>query len=60
MQWREISESAPKKARTVSSTGKVLATDVEDEKVVIIIVYLEKGRTLTEPYYAGLLSQKSH
>ena len=46
-QWTSAGKRAPKKAKTVSSAGKV----------IIFTNYLEKGRTITGQYYADLLSR---
>lgn len=56
-QWTEKGEMAPKKAKTVLSVRKVMATVFWDCHGIILIDYLEKGRTITGTYYASLLDQ---
>lgn len=54
-QWTSPGERAPKKAKTVQSAGKVMATVFWDSQGIILIDYLEKGRTITGQYYCDLL-----
>jgi histone-lysine N-methyltransferase SETMAR len=56
-QWISTGEPAPKKAKTVKSAGKVMATVFWDARGIILIDYLEKGKTITGEYYASLLEQ---
>lgn len=56
-QWTSPGERAPKKAKTVRSAGKVMATVFWDSQGVIYIDYLEKGKTITGRYYAELLGR---
>ena len=56
-QWTSPGERAPKKAKTVLSAGKVMATVFWDSQGVIYIDYLEKGKTITGLYYAELLGR---
>lgn len=56
-QWTSPDERAPKKAKTVPSAGKVMATVFWDSQGVIHIDYLEKGKTITGRYYADLLGR---
>ena len=49
--------SAPKKAKTVPSAGKVMAIVFWDSQGMMLTVYLEKGKTITGSYYAALLDQ---
>jgi len=55
-QWTKSSESAPKKAKTVPSAGKIIATVFWDSRGIIFTNYLEKGR-ITGQYYADLLDR---
>lgn len=55
--WTSPGESAPKKAKSVLSAGKVMATVFWDARGIIYIDYLEKGRTINGPYYAALLQR---
>lgn len=56
-QWTSPGEPAPKKAKTVPSAGKVMATVFWDSRGIIFTDYLEKGRTITGQYYADLLDR---
>jgi histone-lysine N-methyltransferase SETMAR len=58
-QWTEREESAPKKAKTVSSAGKVMASVFWDARGIIFIDYLQKGKTINGEYYANLLQRLS-
>ena len=53
-QWTSPSEHAPKKAKTVLPTGKVMATVFWDSQGIIYIDYLEKGKTVEGLYYTEL------
>jgi len=50
-------ESAPVKAKTTPSAGKVMATVFWDSKGVIVVDYLQKGMTITGKYYVALLDR---
>jgi len=50
-------ESAPKKAKTVLSAGKAMATVFWDSQGIILIDYLQKGKIITGEYYAMLLNR---
>ena len=52
-----LGESAPKKAKTVLSAGKVMATIFWDAHGIILIHYLQKRKTITGEYYASLLDR---
>jgi histone-lysine N-methyltransferase SETMAR len=56
-QWTSPGERAPKKAKTVPSAGKVMATVFWDSHGIIHIDYLEKGKTITGAYYSALLDR---
>ncbi|XP_065658445.1 histone-lysine N-methyltransferase SETMAR-like [Hydra vulgaris] len=56
-QWVANGEQASKKAKTVFSAGKVMATVFWDCCRVILIDYLQKGKTITGAYYASLLDK---
>ena len=55
--WTGPGESAPKKAKTVSSAGKVMATIFGDSDCIILIDWLQKRKTITGEYYASLLDR---
>jgi histone-lysine N-methyltransferase SETMAR len=56
-QWTVKGEPAPKKAKTVASVSKVIATVFWDARGIIFIDYLQKGKTITGVYYANLLDK---
>src|SRR5436190_5083057 len=56
-QWTAKGEPTPKKAKTVLSAGKVMATVFWDSHGIVLIDYLEKGKTITGTYYASLLNK---
>ena len=55
--WTGPEESAPKKAKTVLSAGKVMATIFWDSRGIILIDHLQKGKCITGEYYASLLDR---
>jgi histone-lysine N-methyltransferase SETMAR len=55
-QWTEAGCSAPK-TRPVPSAGKVMASVFWDAEGILIIDYLEKGKTITREYYSNLLTR---
>ena len=55
--WTESGESAPKKAKTVPSAGRVMATIFWDSHGIILTDYLQKGKIITRKYYASLLDR---
>lgn len=56
-QWTEAGSSAPKKAKSVPSAGKVMASVFWDAKGILLVDYLEKAKTITGEYYSDLLTQ---
>lgn len=54
-QWTLPGESAPKKAKTVPSVGKIMATVFWDLRSIIFTNYLKKRRIITQQYFADLL-----
>lgn len=56
-QWVKAGGPAPKKAKSIPSAGKVMASVFWDAKGILLIDYLEKGRTITGKYYSNLLDQ---
>ena len=54
-QWVSVVELAPKKAKTVPSAHKMMATVVWDACGITLIDFLEKGKTITGLYYTSLL-----
>jgi hypothetical protein len=56
-QWVPSGESAPKKAKTIPSAGKVMVTVFWDSEGIILINYLEKSKTSTGASYSSLLGR---
>ena len=56
-QWIGPGSPMPKKFKTQSSAGKVVATVFWDAKGVIVLDFLPKRSTITGVYYANLLDQ---
>ena len=54
-QWIEGEESSPKKAKTVPSASKVMASIFLDTHKIIFIGHLQKGKKFNGEYYANLL-----
>ena len=55
--WTGPAESTPKKAKTIPSAGKVMATIFWNSHGIILIDYLQKRKTIIEEYYASLLDR---
>ena len=55
MQLKRPGSPPPKKAKVVSSAGKVMASDFWGAKSIVFIDYLQKGRTINGECYANLL-----
>ena len=55
--WTGPGESAPKKAKTDPSASKVMATIFWDSHGIILIDYLQEGKTITGEYNASLLNR---
>ena len=53
--WTAADESRPKRPKTQTSAGKVLASVFWDAQAILVIDYLEKGRTINSKYYIALL-----
>ena len=58
-QWIFEGERAAKKAKTVKSAGKVMATVFWNARGIIYIDYLEKRQTITGAYHATILHRLS-
>lgn len=57
MQWKHVNSPHPKKFCVQKSAGKVMATVFWDAEGIIMVDYLEKGKTVSGEYYALLLGQ---
>lgn len=57
MQWKHVGSPTPKKAKTVPSAGKVMASIFWDAKGIILIDYLQTGTTINAQYYCTLLEK---
>jgi len=55
MQWRHPGSPKPKKAKTMFSAGKVMATIFWDSKGVLYVDFLTELRTISAEYYSALL-----
>ena len=53
--WMAKGENRPKRPKTQMSAGKVLASVFWDARSILLIDYLEKGRTMKYEYYTALL-----
>lgn len=56
-EWTAKGESQPKRPKTQTSAGKVLASVFWDSHGIIFIDYLEKGKTINSDYYIALLDR---
>ena len=56
-QWKHPGSPPPKKAKTVPSAGKVMASVFWDADAILLIDYLQKGQTINGTYYASFLTQ---
>ena len=57
MQWTKREEPTPKKAKTVRSAGKDMATVFWDSAGIILVDYLEDRKTINGEYYCGILDR---
>lgn len=57
MQWVPKGGRPPKKCKTVFSACKVLATVFWDYRGILLIDYLDKGKTINAEYYCGILDR---
>ena len=51
-QWKHATSPPPLKFRKIASAGKVMASVFWDSEGVLMIEYLERGKTVTGVYYA--------
>ena len=56
-QRKHLGSPAPKRAKTVCSAGKLMASVFWDAGGVLLVNYLEKGKTITGQYYVDLPMQ---
>lgn len=56
-QWLERGSAPPKKAKSILSANKVMASVFWDAKGILLIDYLQKGATINGQYYAELLQK---
>lgn len=57
MQWKHPNSPRDVKFRKIASAGKVMASVFWDAQGVILVDYLERGRTITGIYYTELLQK---
>ena len=55
IEWTAAGESCPKRPKTLTSAGKVLAFIFWDAQGILFIDNLEKGRTINSEYHIALL-----
>ena len=56
-QWKHPGSPPPLKCRKIASAGKVMASVFWDCQGVVLIVYMERGRTITGQHYAQQLER---
>ena len=56
-QWKHPGSPPPKKAKTVPSAWKFMASVFWDADGILLIDYLQKGQMINGTYYASLLTQ---
>ena len=56
-EWTAAGESRPKRPKTQTAAGKVMASVFWDSHGILFIDYLEKGKTINSEYYMGLLER---
>jgi hypothetical protein len=54
-QWKQPGSSPPKKFKRVPLAGQMMASIVLDSQWIIMIKYVEQGRTINGVYYADEL-----
>lgn len=54
-EWKHVTSPTPVKFRKIASAGKVMASVFWDSEGVLMIDYLERGKTVTGIYYAELI-----
>lgn len=54
-EWVENGETRPMRAKTQTSAGKVMASVFWDTQGIILVDYLQKGKTINSEYYVQLL-----
>ncbi|CAK9806934.1 Histone-lysine N-methyltransferase SETMAR [Anthophora plagiata] len=57
MQWHKKGTPPLKKFKVSESAGKLMATIFWDYERILLVVYKEKGVTITGEYYSELLEQ---
>jgi len=56
-EWTEPGTSAPKRIRVQKSAKKVMASVFWDAKGILLVDYLQTGKTINTEYYCNLLHQ---
>lgn len=56
-QWTQKGENTPRKFKRTISAGKVMASVFWDANGILLVDYLEKGRTINSEYYCALLDK---
>ena len=58
-EWTAAGESRPKRPKTQTSAGKVMASVFWDAHGILFIDYLERGKSINSEYYMALLDRLS-
>ena len=56
-EWTAAGERRPKRPKTQTAAGKVMASVFWDSHGILFIDYLEKGKTINSEYYMALLER---
>jgi len=56
-QWKHVTSPTPVKFHKIASAGKIMASVFWDSEGVLMIDYLERGKTVTGVYYAELIQK---
>jgi len=54
-QWKHVTSPTPGKFRKIASAGKIMSSVFWDSEGVLMIGYLERGKTVTGVYYTELI-----
>ena len=54
-QWKHLQSPPPRKFKVIKSVGKIMVSVFSDAFGVLLVDFLEPGRTINGDYYASLL-----
>jgi len=57
MAWKHVTSPPPRKLHVFALACKVMSTVFWDSEGIVLIDYLQCGRTITETYYADLMGK---